>query len=289
MNSFLGGASGTPSAPSSMSVPFAYTGGPPRRNNSLSLGAINVDTRQRQNNYIGLNSFVSVAAAYVIVTDPNDSTSGRDAQNLGLSMLCFARNKDFRGQMRTANVNYNVAIGSNTVEVKELTQLNDYLQKCKQNYASASEVLAEWSLLGVLKNETAPVTIHDYGNSARSRIVNIIASHRVAVLNYWAGCKKIVQTQKLYLIVRKNSITNRYEIVPFSDPNRDHPTIEDLMPHPKPTDGDPIELGVALYVGRSSEQSMMIQNGHGAQGNLDVSKSLVSQGLLNTIEIYLGI
>jgi hypothetical protein len=270
---------------------FGITG-TPAANNNLGLGQLQVDTTVRPNAYIGLSSFVSVAAHYVVIDDLKEPSSASDTKELSISMLCFARNIERIPSTRSAQVpQYGTLLGPNTCEIKELTQLNEYLARNSHLYSSAAEIAAEWKLLGVIKNETAPTnTISSYGNAPRSRIVNFIVSHRVAVFNYWSS-SRIVQTQKLYLIIRYNSITSRYEIKPWTSINRDSPRYMDMLSVQKPSDAaDDRTIGVALYVGKSSDQTHSLQTVENRyMTSLDVSNSMVKRGIMETIEIYVGI
>jgi hypothetical protein len=83
----------------------------PNYNNSLGISNIGLDQPVvRPNNYVGLNNFVSVAAHYVMVADLKTAASARDAQNIGLGMMLFARNHDNLAK-GLATASYGVTVG----------------------------------------------------------------------------------------------------------------------------------------------------------------------------------
>jgi len=290
------GTSGAPQGTSSLNLPFGTSGEPAGANNLAVNFA--VDTIARPNSYIGLNSFVSVASHYVTIGNTNtadDSSSVSDCRELGVGQLVFARD---RKGIKNSNPQpqYSVPLGNeksrNTVELKELTQLNQYLKAHSERYAKASEIVSEWKLLGVIKTEAAPAT-GDYGRAAVSRIVNLITSHRVSVLNYWAK-SRIIQTQNLYLIVNKNAM-GHWQIVPWTSPNHAYPPISQIynsMVRPNATSStiSAEQPGVVIYVGKSSDQTYEEQSTYKSGiTNADVVNSLVKRGMMQSIEVYLGI
>jgi len=135
--------------------------------------------------------------------------------------------------------------------------------------------------MGVIKNEAAP-TSAPYGQARVARVFNLVVSLRVSVLNYWVN-SKIGQTQKLYLVVKKN-VSGKWEVTPWTSPNFDHPTLADV----EYADGKGKRLGAVIYVGKSSDQSWA-QHGGLNQTPAGVSKSLVKRGMMATLEVYLGI
>lgn len=124
--------SGAPQLQASINLPFGYSGGPSGVGGLGGLNNLGVTTTQRPNTLIGLNNFVSIMAHYVCVSNMNqndDPLSMQDSRDLGLGMLLFARDQDRISSLRQHKPQYNVAIGidmsKNTVEFKELTQLNN--------------------------------------------------------------------------------------------------------------------------------------------------------------------
>ena len=166
------------------------------------------------------------------------------------------------------------------MSAQELTQLNEYLEQNSGDYDTADEIVAEWRLMGVIKNEAAP-TSAQYGTARVSRIVNLVVSHRVSVLNYWAR-SRILQTQKLYLVIKRDDATEKWKITPWTSPNFDYPPLSEIT-----YDGGK-RVGTAVYVGKSSDQAWA-QHGGLSGTPTDVSKSLVKGGMMSTIEMYLGI
>jgi len=283
--------SGAPGAGGNLNLPFGYTGAPAGAGGIAGLNNLNIDTIARPNSYIGLNSFVSVASHYVAIPNQNgreDSHGVSDAKELGLGMLVFARDPQYIKPDVKEKPQYGVPIGNdkskNTVELKELTQLNTYLAAHSHKYSKASEILAEWRLLGVIKTEAAPSSLSSqatpYGSAASSRIINLIVGHRVSLLNYWSN-SRIVQTQKLYLIVNKNA-AGHWCIIPWTSSDKSAPSLGDLVENGN--------VGDFIYVGKSSDQAYEHTSGN-KKGftSPEVVQSLVKRGLMNQLEIYIGI
>jgi hypothetical protein len=241
-----------------------------------------LSTSLRPTSAFGLNNFVSVVSHYVSISnpDPKDPSSETHSRELGPGMLVFARETSTAGTKPTRKVQgrYDgINVGPNTAEFKELTQVNNYLARHSADYATAEEVLAEWRLCGVIKNETAPTGL-EYGRAAKSRIINLVVSHRVSVLNYWVR-SKVVQTQKLYVLVLRNK-EKAWQIVPWTSETKSFPGLGDLT-------GEDGSLGAALYVGKSSDQVYAQYSSN--KTDIKVTESLVKQGLMQQIEIYLGV
>jgi len=120
----------------------------------LTLPGINIaSVAYRPNAVIGLNSFSTIPAHYnTLVDNSEDSQSAVDSRELSLGQLLFARNhrKAVRNKGKTGPM-YAQTVGPNNCEFKELLQLNSHLKKMGGNYKTASDVLAEWKYIGILK------------------------------------------------------------------------------------------------------------------------------------------
>jgi hypothetical protein len=105
----------------------------------------------------GLQSFLSIPAHYVVLTDtaPNNSNSGFEARRLSVGMLLFGRNHLKASTRAECRPSYGVPVGNTTVEMKELFMLNTFLLNNSHLYASAKAIAAEWPIIGVFKNETS--------------------------------------------------------------------------------------------------------------------------------------
>ena len=290
------GIGGAPGGNTGLGLPFTTSGAPASTRGIDGLNNLAVNTVVRPNSYIGLNSFNSVMAHYVVIPNTNavDDPQGiSDARDLGLSMLCFARDSAAASSSRHHRPSYGVPTGGptskNTTEMKELTQLNAFLERNSHYYNTASEILAEWKLIGVIKTEAAPASLASqatpYGSASSSRIVNLVVGYRVACLNYWSTAE-IYQTQRLFLIIKK-TLSGVWQITPWTDPNKSAPTFADLSYRDK--DGT-IHVGEFIYVGKSSDQHIEhVQKKKYMHATADMNRSLVKQGMLGTIEIYIGI
>jgi len=285
----LFGATGAPAYGANLNLPFNVGAGP-AGGSRLNIPGVPFDQVQRNNSYFGLNSFVSVAAHYNTVANPDDSVSAQDCRDLGTGMLVFARETTNLGaKAGRPQPNYRVMEGQNMVELKELTQLNHHLITCPENaYETAEEVIAAWRLMGVVKTEQGPRI--DYGSAPVERILNLIVSHRISVLNYWIASSKIVQTQRMYIIVKRDPAHGgRFQLFPFTSATFNYPQIGDLV-SPKIGKYEP-SMGAYYYVGRSTDQVYAHREFRDtrAQTPPDLSKSLLSRGLMTSIEVSLAV
>lgn len=228
--------------------------------------------------------FLKLFAAHynTLVDNSEDSQSAVDSRELSLGQLLFARNhrKAVRNKGKTGPM-YAQTVGPNNCEFKELLQLNSHLKKMGGNYKTASDVLAEWKYIGILKNEVAPNANIPYGTAPRSRTINLIVGHRVAILDYWIGYS-LTASMPIYLVVKWDA-RGYWQIVPYADPNEPVPPMEELTV--VMTNGD-IKVGEAIRVGITSESRRMFEN---TRPSLDFTKSMARQGVLSTIEIYIGV
>jgi hypothetical protein len=136
--------------------------------------------------------------------------------------------------------------------------------------------------VGVLKTETAPMSTNTmYGTAPRSRIINLVVSHRVSVLNYWAG-QRILEGQKLYLIVKKE-LDGAWTVSPWTSSNAAYPPLWEIMCKDNKT------VGGVIYVGKSTDQNRSIQTSNKHTTSINVCESLVSRGFMEQLEINLGI
>jgi hypothetical protein len=273
-----------------LNLPFRSDTGPPAGRNLSNLGMPGSQFfAARQPKYIdGLQSFLSIPAHYVILTDsaPNNSNSGFEARRLSVGMLLFARNHLKASNRAETRPSYGVPVGSTCIEAKELFQLNQFLYNNSALYKNAKSVVSEWILLGTFKNETANngTWSKAYGDAARSRIINVIVSHRVATLNYWINYDLVVG-QPLYLIVKRDA-KGHWQIIPWADSHKIHPAIDDLYFEWESENGKINDLGLAIHVGFSGHDQVPKDMGL-QKGALGVTKSLIERGVLSTIDVHL--
>jgi len=289
----LFGATGAPAYGTALNLPFTVTSGPGASAGRLNIPGVATNQVSRGNSYFGLNSFVSVAAHYNSIAIPGQADSAQGCRELGIGMLVFVRETTTVGTKPTrAMPHYMASEGQNTVELKELTQLNKHLLDAgEHDYETAEEVMAAWRLLGVVKTEAAPTGGVEYGTAAVERILNLIVSHRVSLLNYWIGSEKIVATQKLWILVKRDpNNNNRWQLSAWTSPYSDCPTLKDLT---SPKRGNvPASVGAAYYVGRSSDQVFAHFGGserRRGETKPNLTKSLLAQGMMSSLEISLGV
>jgi hypothetical protein len=245
--------SGAPSGNYGLGLPFSVGDTPAAASGIPGLGNLAVNGAVRPTNSFGTQNFTSVMSHYVSISNPDrsDAESVQNCRDLGLGMLVFVRETDpvivgSHNDRRRVRARYDgVHVGPNTVEMKELTMLNQYLKAHSADYPTASSVMAEWRLLGVVKAEAAP-TNYAYGSGRVSRVLNLVVSHRVSMFNYWVS-SRVLQTQKLHILVTKDPTNAYWQLEPWTSPNADVPRLSDLV-HPKSGD-----IGEFYYVGKSSD------------------------------------
>jgi hypothetical protein len=161
MGSILGGISGQGAIPGTgrgfgfpdstfgtgLNLPFRSDTGAPAGKNLSSLGMPGEQFfAARAPKYIdGLQSFLSIPAHYVLVTDTaqNNVNSGHEARRLSVGMLLFARNHHRADTQAGNRPSYGVPVGCTSIEAKELFQLNTFLRNNSHLYKSASQVVGE--------------------------------------------------------------------------------------------------------------------------------------------------
>jgi len=280
--------SGAPGGSYGLGLPFNVGGTPAGSNGIPGLGNLAVNGAVRPTNSFGTQNFTSVMSHYININnpDPNDPQSIQNSRDIGLGMLVFIRETDpvivgTHNERRRVRARYDgVNVGPNTVEMKELTMLNEYLKAHSADYPTASSVMAEWRLLGVIKAEAAP-THYAYGSGRVSRMLNLVVSHRVSMLNYWVA-SRVLQSQKMYILVTKDPTGAYWQLQPWTSPNADAPRLADLE-HPKSG-----EIGEAYYVGKSSDSAWAHVSAY-CKTPTSMAESLVKRGLMNQIEVTLGI
>ena len=80
-----------------------------------------MNTAVRPTTSFGTQSFTSVMAHYVSINNPNDASSRENCKELGLGMLVFVRETEFRNPKKPRRIlaRYDgVNVGPNTAEFK---------------------------------------------------------------------------------------------------------------------------------------------------------------------------
>ena len=271
---------------STFALPFPMARSAPPLSAQLSIPGMSIaDVNYRPNTVIGLNSFSTIPSHYNTLVDNSDDQSKNDVREISLGQLLFARNhRKAKKRAGTPGPMYSQHVGANNVEFKELLQLNRYLMTAKDLYETAADVVAEWRMLGVLKNEVAPNANIPYGTAPRSRTVNLIVGHRVSVLDYWTGFA-LTASMPVYLIVKyydKGTNGGYWQIEPYANPDEPYPPLEKLTFTKR---GAPM-VGEVIRVGITSESRGRFENGN---PSLQLTKSMAAQGMLQTVEIYIGV
>lgn len=274
----LGQPAGTPAPPSNPNFSFPVRGTPSGSGN-VSVGPYSISAQHKTNTLGADGGFDAVAVHYLTVVDAYDPQSEVDARALATGNICFARSNEFRSRRHMQPTSYGVTLGPASVELREVTQLNNLLRSVSETlYTSAAQVLAEFRMVGVIRNETTPYSVTRSLDKPATRILNFVASHYTTCTNMWTG-HTILSGQNLYLIVRKNTDHKHYEIVGWTSPNRSAPALADL--EPKPRDDSVIgDLGVAVFVGKAvGTHRQRRGNSDGGFTDLDTVRNLVNQGM----------
>lgn len=123
-------------------MPFAIANGPPQQQPSIDIPGVNISTKARGNKYVGLPGFESIPAALVLMINKNDARSASDARELSVGQIMMRRsNKD--AVLRKHKPSNTVNHGTNSVEAKSLSALNNYLRTRPQAFTSAQDVADE--------------------------------------------------------------------------------------------------------------------------------------------------
>lgn len=199
---------GSPAAPASLNVPFAVTSGPSGKGALPSLDTpFAVGGFYNSSATAGWPTNNTVPHHYLAMQNQHDGASRARLADLCEGMIVFARNP--QGVAQTAgrlqpgsSQRFDAPESANTVEMLEVNQLNDWLaEKSADYYKSADELLHEWQLLGVVKVEVAPKRSSSFDQrNTTSRILNLIVSGRVAVVNLFGAAQA---GDALYFLVKQ--------------------------------------------------------------------------------------
>jgi len=289
MNSYLSGISAANAVPnggsykgfgfpdqtysSSLNMPFGITGAPTPAA-QLTVPGINFNNVQRDNKFIGLPSFETVPTAYVMLVNRNDLASREDTRTLSIGQLAFARTSDNKILSRFGRQapQYGVTPGQNSAEFKSLTALNAFLRGSGRTmYTHASQIVREWHMIGIFKNEVAPSSAWSIGQGRyASRTGNFIVSHRVKVLNYWVNSGGFLPGSKLHLIVKK--VDDVFQIQPWGSIDSNFPSDSEIAG------------GETIFVGTVDDYFSA-----GEGGSARLHESLINQNMLGQIQIYVGV
>lgn len=286
----------TPAGNGGLSLPFPVTGAP-RVPPAAAVGGFAL--AQRSANRVsdwGTNGFV--AHHLVAVPNRNDEGSSIRLQNIGLSMLCFARDmnqtlskqRKFRdvqvGSDGSSVVNYGPAVGDKSVEVFELSQLNDHLRdkRVSRAFATARDLVNEFRLLGVVLTEVAPSSDRDYGGRPSTRVINYVVRGRCKTFNFWPGMHSA--GTELWLIVKKYKAFPDEPMVwvfePYASGDRPRPTLQDVSW----VEDNVLHVGASVYVGQAGQN----QSDIAYAATSDVKRQRLYDTVMSpTIEVHLRI
>lgn len=91
----------------------------------------------------------------------------------------------------------------------------------------------------------------------------------------------LIEGQKLYLIVKK--VDGVWRILPWTSTNDAYPPLGEVMSTDKQT------VGGVIYVGKSTDQNRSVQTSNKHTTSINVCESLVARGIMNQLEVNLGI
>ena len=242
---------GAPAPPGGLNVPFSVSSGP---GYSGAISApFQVDSFRHGQAVPGFPTNATVTHHYITLHDAESPSGSTRQEALGEAMLCFARNPT-GGPTDGRRHRYEVPEEANTLELMEVNQLNEWLaehdknSKGKPYYASAAELLREWKLLGVIKNEVAPP--RKYGERNKSRVLNLVVQGRVATFNLWGG--NVCAGDELYFIVKRYRGKSGlcWGILPYSSDQGGRPGPQALK---FVLDDNSTDFGQRVYVGKVGE------------------------------------
>lgn len=236
-----------------------------------------------------------VAYHLIVTPDKNNEISSTRLSEIGIGMLCFARDMKLDAfehiTDRQKKPNYGPGHRTErTVEAFELTSLNEYLHSeakgkwVSDMFETAQQVKEAFPLLGVVLTEVAPANDGNYGNRPSTRVINFVVRGRCQTFNFWSG-KRPAGTS-VWLIIKKirqqdNKLVWAFEPWPrpgaVCSPTRNdnyhdaYPPVDEMCWE---DDNKVMHVGEALFVGSL---------GHNVGDvSLDPNRLMWKQGLFKT-------
>ena len=175
-----------------------------------------------------------------------------------------------------------------TVEIFELTALNEYLRRedrgrCISSILTSAKQVAEaFPMVGVVLTEVAPSNDSNYGSRPSTRVINFTVRGRCQTFNLWSG-KRPAGTP-VWFIIKKMRYDGRMVWAYQPYPSAEQPTlptrgVDYHSPRPPLEDMCWEENGVT-HVGEAVYVGML---GHNAGDvSLDPHKEMWKQGLFKT-------
>lgn len=247
----------------------------------------------RENRVVDWPTNGQVAYHYVVTPDKNNEFSGHRLASVGIGMLCFARDMSLQLFNETAErfpkPNYGPGQRTErTVEIFELTALNEYLRRedrgrCISSILTSAKQVAEaFPMVGVVLTEVAPSNDSNYGSRPSTRVINFTVRGRCQTFNLWSG-KRPAGTP-VWFIIKKMRYDGRMVWAYQPYPSAEQPTlptrgVDYHSPRPPLEDMCWEENGVT-HVGEAVYVGML---GHNAGDvSLDPHKEMWKQGLFKT-------
>lgn len=253
----------------------------------------------RDNRVVDWGTNGQVAYHLVVTPDRKSEISENRLREVGIGMLCFAR--DMKLDVFTGNVNSAMKpdygpLGrtERTVEAFELTTLNEYLRMRDNSRGCISEILHSaqqvkeaFPFLGVVLTEVAPANDGNYGNRPSTRVINFVVRGRCNTFNFWSG-KRPAGTA-VWFIIKKIEFENRlvWAYVPYPragapaaptkgyDHCDNYPPPEEMCWEEKDEEGNvSVRMGEAVFVGSMGNNVGDIA--------LDPDRQMWKQGLFKT-------
>jgi len=235
----------------------------------------------------------------VVTYDKKSEEARHRIQEIGIGMLCFARDMSLRAfdhaEGKHSKPNYGPGTRTDRmVEAFELTSLNNHLRAtsidknqktiCVSDfYKTATEVKEAFPMLGVVLAEVAPSNDSNYGNRPSTRVINFVVRGRAVTFNLWSG-KRPAGTPVWFIIKKVRDEKNRlvWAFVPYpaaGAPAIAMPFLDYHSMRPSPDEmcweeEGQMCVGDAVYVGSLGHNVGDVA--------LDPNKELWKQGLFKT-------
>ena len=202
-------------------------------------------------------------------------------------MVLFSRN--YESTIRGPHHVPIAMLDNNSATFVQVTDLNRWLYTTRQPYKTAAELLNEWKFAGVLLTEVGANSTTPMHQRPYSRVLNLAVAGRAKLINLWGAM--ITETTPLYFIVKKKNVTDRddvkrnvWQVIPWADKIKRHPTLADLR---YTDDHGHDQYGESVYVGFASQaaSSHAVNVSYSTENVIDIFK----EGGFSDLEAYLRV
>lgn len=201
----------TPPAGLSLGYGIPLGSGPSRSLPGLGLGGFGPSTASNAGNTeMAFNANGTIPQHYVMLPSMNNADDRSSISQLGVGMLCFARQMQGAQDVGLLPHGAKYAGGMSTHldpasgMFLEWSQLQHWLVKYGKHYKTPEQIAAEWKLAGVIKVEVAPNNDGNYGQRSSNRLLGFVVGQRVSTFNIFG--LSVMEGTPLYLVIKKEPV-----------------------------------------------------------------------------------